>query len=158
MTKLIAHRGNFAGQQPQLENSFDYLKRAIDLGYDVEIDARIVNNKMWLGHDEPKYELNYEQYMYLLTHREVWWHSKDYNTLTNLVNRGPWMKVFAHESDTYGLVNGGYIWTCDTTITLSEQNHTVFMIIGDISPHEDILKEGRVFGMCSDDFKGVKPK
>ena len=154
--KLLAHRGNTSGVNASYENNPEYLKHAISLGWDIEIDARLIDNKMWLGHDEPKYALNYEDFMFFLVHREVWWHAKDYVTLSNLMNRGPWMKVFAHEADTYGLVNGGYIWTADTTIQLEENNHTIFVVLPDISGCMEIAKEAKLYGLCSDNFMGLK--
>ena len=154
--RQICHRGNFEGRNPEKENSPDYIFAAIKTGRDVEIDARLIGNRMWLGHDEPRYELNYEQFMFFLVHREVWWHAKDYATLSNLINRGPWIKVFAHEVDAYGLVNGGYIWTADTTIQLEEFNHTIFVVLPDISGCMEIANKCELYGLCSDNFMGLK--
>ena len=41
--KLIAHRGNVNGPNPDKENHTDYINEAIILGYDVEIDVWFVN-------------------------------------------------------------------------------------------------------------------
>ena len=35
---LIAHRGNIDGPNPELENSLQYIDKAIDSGYNVEVD------------------------------------------------------------------------------------------------------------------------
>ena len=32
--KLIAHRGNISGPEPERENTMDYIEEAIQLGYD----------------------------------------------------------------------------------------------------------------------------
>ena len=56
--KLISHRGNINGCNPKLENTPDYIKDAIHLGYDVEIDIWYSNNTLWLGHDNPEYQID----------------------------------------------------------------------------------------------------
>ena len=53
--KLIAHRGNTNGRNKLEENSPDYIKDAIKKGYDVEIDAWLMDG-IYLGHDNPEYE------------------------------------------------------------------------------------------------------
>jgi len=53
--RYIAHRGNVDGINESLENTKDYIDRAISLGYDVEIDLRVKEGKLFLGHDEPQY-------------------------------------------------------------------------------------------------------
>ena len=37
---LIAHRGNVSGPNPEMENNPLYIDRALEKGYDVEIDIR----------------------------------------------------------------------------------------------------------------------
>ena len=37
---LIAHRGNIDGPNPEMENNPQYIDKAIDSGYNVEIDVR----------------------------------------------------------------------------------------------------------------------
>ena len=37
--KLISHRGNIDGPQPDRENSPNYINEAIEAGYNVEIDT-----------------------------------------------------------------------------------------------------------------------
>jgi len=58
--KFISHRGNIRGRIPQSENMPDYVNEAILAGYDVEVDAWVVTpeNKIFLGHDEPEFEVN----------------------------------------------------------------------------------------------------
>ena len=45
--KYISHRGNINGKDLMLENSPKYIDRALKLGYDVEIDIRVVYNDRW---------------------------------------------------------------------------------------------------------------
>ena len=55
--KLISHRGNLNGVNPDRENSPSYIQKAIFAGYDVEIDVRWWNDGIWLGHDTPDWEV-----------------------------------------------------------------------------------------------------
>ena len=43
--KLIAHRGNINGPNPEKENHPDYINTAIKSGYDVEVDVWFIDNK-----------------------------------------------------------------------------------------------------------------
>ena len=52
--KLISHRGNIDGRRPDLENNPDYILKAIDKGYDCEIDVWLLKNTIYLGHDKIK--------------------------------------------------------------------------------------------------------
>ena len=56
--KIISHRGNFLGANPETENNPNQIDYVIDKGFDVEIDLWIQNNKLFLGHDKPIYEIN----------------------------------------------------------------------------------------------------
>ncbi len=58
--KLIAHRGNTQGPNPERENSPEYIEEALNAGYDVEVDVwyDCATEKFWLGHDEPQYDVS----------------------------------------------------------------------------------------------------
>ena len=45
--KLISHRGNFKGKEPLNENHPDYIRKAIDHGFEVEIDVWFVERIMY---------------------------------------------------------------------------------------------------------------
>ena len=55
---LISHRGNVDGIDESLENDPLYVTHAIHKGYDCEVDLWRLNDKYYLGHDEPKYEID----------------------------------------------------------------------------------------------------
>ena len=42
--RLISHRGNVDGKYPQYENLPEYVDKALNLGYDVEVDLWIDND------------------------------------------------------------------------------------------------------------------
>ena len=54
---LISHRGNISGKNSKLENNPDYIIEAKKKGFDVEVDVWFKNNKFYLGHDYPKFEV-----------------------------------------------------------------------------------------------------
>ena len=73
--KLIAHRGNINGPDPENENSPKYIESAIQQGYDVEIDLR-VDLGLQLGHDESQYFIDSS---WLSTFKDnLWIHCKDF--------------------------------------------------------------------------------
>ena len=44
---LISHRGNINGRDEDRENHPEYIQEALDRGYDVEIDLRCKNNRLF---------------------------------------------------------------------------------------------------------------
>jgi hypothetical protein len=42
---LISHRGNISGRISDLENKPEYIESTLRLGFDVEVDLRIHNDK-----------------------------------------------------------------------------------------------------------------
>ena len=51
--KIISHRGNLTGPQPDKENTPEYVSRALDEGFDCEIDLWLINKDLYTGHDKP---------------------------------------------------------------------------------------------------------
>ncbi len=106
MTKLIAHRGNLTGKDPD-ENSPEFLQSAIDNGFDIEVDVRYINGEWWLGHDEPTYKI--ESPFTIFDNSKVWWHCKNFEALAEL--QGSNLNYFWHQEDDHTLTSKGFIWT-----------------------------------------------
>jgi hypothetical protein len=109
--KLISHRGNINGIQKEYENRPSYIETAINLGYDVEVDVRIKDGKLFLGHDEPQYQLDIDWLE--KHHNKLWLHCKDIEVMEkfNLLDpNGSNLNYFWHENDTITLTSRGYIW------------------------------------------------
>jgi hypothetical protein len=104
--KLIAHRGNLSGPTPERENHPDYIKIAERAGHDVEIDVWYVNNKWYLGHDGPVYDIKYD----FLTNRKFWLHAKNGDAFHMLVQDYS-VNVFWHTTEDWVLTSKQYIWT-----------------------------------------------
>ena len=106
---LIAHRGNIEGPNIQKENSIEYIDNALKLGYDVEIDIWFINDKLFLGHDYPQYNISLQ---YLLDRKNsLWIHCKNLESLEffNILYNNE-MNYFWHENDKSTLTSKLYIW------------------------------------------------
>ena len=107
--KLIAHRGNIDGQNIKEENKPDYLIKAINKGYFVELDLWYVNNKLYLGHDKPQYII---EYSFLLKNKDkMFIHCKNIEALHYCLNKNDNLEFFFHDSDDCVLTSKGNIWT-----------------------------------------------
>jgi len=102
---LIAHRGNVSGPQPKFENNPKYIDKALEKGYNVEIDVWYIYDKLYLGHDGPQYEIEID---YLKDER-FWCHCKNVEAVKLLIDNG--IHCFFHKSDDVALTSRGYIWT-----------------------------------------------
>ncbi len=120
-TKIIAHRANIGGPNPDVENNPDQIDNCIDQGYDVEIDLRIDEGTgtLWLGHDTPDYKVTW--YWLAQRLRNLWIHCKDYNTLVELSSHetskdngydipAGGCNFFWHQEDDYTLTSNNIIW------------------------------------------------
>jgi len=139
---LISHRGNLNGPNVKDENNPDYIMEAISKGYDVEIDVRIYNNKFYLGHDEPSYEVKDR----FLINKKLWCHAKDAYALEKLKIIGS--IYFWHQNDDYTITSNGYFWTYPG-IKLLENSICVM-------PESTKYKKIDCKGICSDFINNYK--
>jgi hypothetical protein len=102
---LIAHRGNIAGRNPDLENTPAYLDAAVASGYEVEVDVWYIGGKYYLGHDGPQIETTLEY----LDNDKFWCHCKNVPALAQLVKHGA--HCFFHQNDDVTLTSRGILWT-----------------------------------------------
>ena len=80
--KIISHRGNINDCNENQENSPNYIDRAIELGYDVEVDIRYLNDGFYLGHDVPQYKVQSD---WILTRKaKIWFHCKNLEAFLQL--------------------------------------------------------------------------
>jgi len=103
--RLIAHRGNINGITKD-ENNPDYVYEAIKQGFDVEVDLRVFRDKLYLGHDEPQYEITLS--LLQAMSKNLWVHCKDVDALHKLVASE--VHYFWHQEDDYTLTSGGFVW------------------------------------------------
>jgi len=107
--KLIAHRGNINGPDKEKENDPEYIMKAINLGYYVEIDIWFINNKLFLGHDEPLY--NIKEIFLSNIKNKLFCHCKNITALYYILKNIPDIECFYHQNDDCVLTSKGNIWT-----------------------------------------------
>ena len=135
----ISHRGNINGSVKELENSPDYLFKAISYGFEVEVDVWVIDGLIYFGHDLPQYSIDKDTFDKLLD--KSWFHCKNLNALNYFFKNYPNHKFFWHQEDDYTITSNGYIWTypnkevCNRTILVHLNKY-----IGNELP----------YGICSD--------
>jgi len=146
--KLISHRGNIIGPNPNKENTPSYIDTAISAGYDVEIDIRLINGKYYLGHDTPDYEVT--QTWLLKRKDRLWIHCKNIEALEILTLLQPGLDVhyFWHENDVVTLTSKGYIWAYPRSVAISNS----IVVLPEIYNTKMLQAEG----VCSDFIKKYK--
>ena len=107
--QIISHRGNTTGPNHYRENSPEYLKEALALGYDVEVDVWYQDGKIYFGHDGPKYEVGLIEFEYFIP--RGWFHCKNISAMGFLSQHYMRPNFFWHQSDDYALTSHKYIWT-----------------------------------------------
>lgn len=143
MIKYISHRGNLNGPNPTMENNPDYIKSGLDLGYDVEIDMRIKNKNLYLGHDTCDYLIS-EEWLKLHSSK-LWIHAKDGESALWLQQR-PWAHYFCHENDRYTITSKNWLWCHDW-----QNNLNLNCVIPLLSLHDIDKYQQKYFGaVCTD--------
>ena len=101
--------GSRTGRNPEKENHPDYIDKAIDCGYDVEVDVWSIAGSLMLGHNVPQYEIS----MGFLLDRELnlWCHAKNIEALSRMIIYGEDVNCFWHQEDDVTLTSKGYLWT-----------------------------------------------
>lgn len=101
---FIAHRGNLDGKKTDLENHPDYITSALIEGFDVEIDVWSINNRLYLGHDNPQHPISID----FLKNERLWCHAKNLEALETLLENN--CHTFSHDKDDYILTSKKIIW------------------------------------------------
>lgn len=104
--KLIAHRGNINGPNPDKENHPSYIRDAIKQGYHVEIDVWYIDKCWYLGHDNPQYQIKYD----FLVSNKHWLHAKNGDAFCKLLQDIE-CNVFWHTDEDWVLTSKMFIWT-----------------------------------------------
>ena len=102
---LISHRGNTNSIQQKQENNPFFLDKLLKIGYNVEIDVWLINNELFLGHDNPEYLIDLKY----LKNELFWCHAKNLEALQFMIKNR--IHCFWHQEDDFTLTSKGYIWT-----------------------------------------------
>ena len=141
---LISHRGNLMGRIPNNENNPNYIDKAINAGFDVEVDMWWVDGRVYLGHDNPQYEVDNE---WLVDRADkLCVHCKNVELLNWI--RSTILHWFWHENDTMVLTSKNYMW-----VHSGKQP-----IVGSIAVMPEIHNESisKCIGVCSDYINNYK--
>ena len=138
----ISHRGNISGQNKESENRPEYIRAALEKGFEVEIDVRFKDSQFYLGHDFAEYKVESS----FLLNEKLWCHAKDIEAMNNLKKIKA--HYFWHQEDDVTLTSKGYFWTYPGK-TLTNNSICVLPEINDI-------KEIECAGICSDFIQNYK--
>lgn len=140
--KIIAHRGNTNGPHLYLENEPSYIDKAIEKGFDVEIDIRCVDGSLYLGHDDPEHPIGLD---WLLDRKEsLWVHCKNLAAAHFLSKH---LRCFCSISDPFCFITLGFLWLNDKRVEPTE--NTVVPLLS----KEEILSypyRDKAFAICTD--------
>ncbi len=145
--KIIAHRANLNGPNIESENKVHSIRKCLDLGYDVEIDIRLIDGKLFLGHDVPQESIEIEELIEI--NEKCWIHCKNLAALTFLNKNGQGLNYFWHEKDSYTLTSKGFIWTYPGEHTTYSCICVMPELFLDQSNFSNLLNM-RISGICTD--------
>lgn len=140
----IAHRGNYKGKDSIRENTLDYIREALNNGYNVEIDVIMDDGIFRLGHDTPGEKIALHQ----MTSKNIWVHAKTFETYLSLVTTN--VHTFFHDKDDFVFTSYGIKWA-NTGIMTNDG----IMVMPEYSKiATDNINAGLVkpLGICSDNF------
>lgn len=104
---LISHRGNLNGKDCKRENNPNCIDEVISKGYDCEVDIRLDDGIIHLGHDTCVYAVGIN---WIKSRKEhLWVHCKDAACMELLANHKE-INYFWHENDEMTLTSHGHIW------------------------------------------------
>lgn len=101
----ICHRGKKNEHEP--ENEISNITKNISLGYDCEIDIWKIDNKLYLGHDYAKDQIDID--FLLINSKKLWCHAKNIEALNYMLKYKD-LNCFWHQEDDYTLTSKGFIW------------------------------------------------
>jgi len=141
---FISHKGNINGINKKYENDPNYIMSALKMGYHVEVDVRVKNNKFFLGHDKPDYLVDAR----FLKNAKIWCHAKSSDALFDLKKIKA--HYFWHQNDDYTITSRGYFWTYPGKKLLK---NSICVL-----PEQSNFKINECVGICSDYIKKYKKK
>lgn len=101
----ICHRGKKNPSEP--ENELSNILNNISLGYDCEIDVWKIGEKLYLGHDSAKDEIDIN--FLLQNSKNLWCHAKNIEALKFMLQFDS-LNCFWHQEDDCTLTSSNYIW------------------------------------------------
>lgn len=149
--KIISHRGNLNGRISQLENYPTYINWAIENGFDVEIDLRMSDGKLYLGHDTPDNRVDLQ--WLINRNKSLWVHCKDLESVAYCEK----LRVFCHTQDPFCIVYPKHIWVHDLSLKLNK-NCIIPLLSKEDIDNFDFTRVDDLGGICTDFPKYLKEK
>ena len=144
---LISHRGNVNGICAETENRPDYIQKALDAGYDCEIDVWKNSDGYWLGHDSPTFKIDVG---WLIKRKwNLWVHCKNVNAIEDMSRH--YLNYFWHENDKYTMTSKGWVWAYPDSKTSTKYNKTITVL-----PEWNDTDISEFAGVCSDYIERYK--
>jgi hypothetical protein len=138
---LIAHRGLIKGPSKTLENQPQNLRATLEQGYDCEIDLWVFDDRLYLGHDGPQFNVTQA----FIENPKFWIHAKNLEALRWLTDTE--LNYFWHENDKFTLTSKGFIWAFpEQDLT----NKSIRLMPEWADPELTTVKESVCYGVCSD--------
>jgi hypothetical protein len=140
--RFISHRGNLSQKNSALENRPSQIQKVIQLGYDCEVDLWLLEERLYLGHDGPEYQIESE---FLRSYvKNLWVHCKNIEALLwckhSTINS---LNYFWHQEDTVTLTSLGYIWAYPGFQPITNS----IAVMPELNQEMELE---RCFGICSD--------
>lgn len=150
---LIAHRGNTNGRFESWENEPTYVDKAIEHGFDVEIDVWYIKTDklgwmLFLGHDKPQYKVDFTWFSERID--KLWIHCKNIEAMEFFAKHEYHYNFFWHQEDTVTLTSKKFIWAYPGTQPISSS----IAVLPEI--HND--NTDKCIGICSDYIENFKLK
>jgi hypothetical protein len=144
---FISHRGNIDHQNHKRENTKNYILEALALGFDCEIDIWVIDNIIYLGHDNPVSPIDIQ---FLLNNKEhLWIHCKNFKAL-DFFSKNTEFNYFYHDKDHYTITSKSYIWG-------NINSHIINNMICVMPEKYTVLKSIKnCYGICSDYIQKFK--
>jgi hypothetical protein len=144
--KIISHRGNLNGPDPENENKYSYIQSCLDLGFDVEIDIWAIDGQLYLGHDKPQYAIDKPSVASIGLNG--WFHCKNLGALEYFKDNFNSLNYFWHQSDDYTITSSGYFWTYPGKL-IGEQS---IIVLPETIEGSEVVKmlAAKPYGVCTD--------
>jgi hypothetical protein len=136
----IAHRGNLNGPNPIDENKPEYLLNAIKNGFHVETDLWLIDDSLYLGHDNAEYKIEID---FLLKIKDkLFCHCKNIDALYFIIKNYSEIECFYHNEDKCVLTSKNHIWNYPGT----ELTNISICVMPEVIGQKPI----NCFGVCTD--------
>lgn len=142
----VSHRGNINGSNPSMENNPEYIKQTLNAGFDVEVDAWIESDGLYLGHDAPIYKID----KYFLQNQKIWTHCKNVITYLEL-SKFSNINCFFQNDEEIVATTRGYFWAHSKCMIWNNKT-----IVTKLDSRNWGAPEN-VFGICSDYIESKFP-